>query len=144
MDEWELSPEEWDRLRWRPLRLGRGSFWLRASMTGGGGPCSFFQSYTDICLTTEKKHGKPQSVSPVSVRYSSCVFLAAFWGVTSTSLLIISPPRLPVGDYSQTLVSTSVFEFAELRCSLHRLTLNQRFQSMFWSGRRRMFAWNPR
>jgi hypothetical protein len=38
------------------------SFWPRASMIGGGGPCLFFQSYPRICLTTEEKHGKRQSV----------------------------------------------------------------------------------
>jgi hypothetical protein len=47
---------------WNPLRLAGGSFWLRVSMIGEGGPCPlFFQWCPSMCLITEEKHGKHRS-----------------------------------------------------------------------------------
>jgi hypothetical protein len=53
---------------------------------------------------------------------SRCVNSAAFLGAASTGLPSISPPRLPVADFSQPLVGTRAFQVAELRGSQHRLT----------------------
>jgi hypothetical protein len=38
----------------------------------------------------------------------------AFFRAASTGLLIISPPRLPVGDFSRPLVDISAFQVAEI------------------------------
>jgi hypothetical protein len=44
------------------------SIWLSAAMTGVGGRAPF-QLYPGICLTTEQKHGNPQSGEMSSVRH---------------------------------------------------------------------------
>jgi hypothetical protein len=51
---------------------------------------------------------------------SYCVNLAALLGAVSTGLVSISP-QLPMGNFSQPLVGTSVFQVAKLRGSLHWL-----------------------
>jgi hypothetical protein len=51
---------------------------------------------------------------------SYCVNLAALLGAVSTGLVSISP-QLPMGNFSQPLVGTSVFKVAKLRGSLHWL-----------------------
>jgi hypothetical protein len=70
--------------------------------------------------------------------------LADFLWTASAGLLNISPPRLPVGDFSQPLVSTGAFQVAELRGSPHQLTLSRNSQSVLWRGRRKMESPNPR
>jgi hypothetical protein len=73
-----------------------------------------------------------------------CVDMAAFLGAPSKGLLSISLPWLPVGDFSHPLVGKSVFQVAELRGSLHQLTLSLNSQSVLWCGRRKMDSTNPR
>jgi hypothetical protein len=46
---------------------------------------------------------------------SRCADLAVFLGTASAGLLNVSPPRLPVGDFSQPLVGTAAFHVAKER-----------------------------
>jgi hypothetical protein len=48
--------------------------------------------------------------------------VCGYLGTTSTGLQSVSPPRLPVGDFSLLLVGTSAFQVTELRASKHRIT----------------------
>jgi hypothetical protein len=74
----------------------------------------FSQFYTGIHLTTDGKHGKPQSGQPDSVTLFVASNLAAVLGSASTGLQSISPPRLPVDDF--------ILQVAEIRGSPHRIT----------------------
>jgi hypothetical protein len=48
-----------------------------------------------IRLTTEEKHGKPQSGQPSSQGTARCADLAVFWGTGSAGLLDVRSPRFP-------------------------------------------------
>jgi hypothetical protein len=141
----------------KPERLG--SRWLKASAIGVVGGLTLAKDLHDwgsraVPLWTfswhlpqaadEEKHGKHQSGKPNNVDTNRCVDLAALLGAASTDLLSISPPRLPVGDFSQPLVGTSAFQFAELRGSPHQVTLSENSQLVLWCGRRRTESPNPR
>lgn len=54
----------------------------------------------------------------------SCVEIATFLGEASNGLLLISPPRLTVGDFKQSIGGTSDFQVAELRSSSHQINLS--------------------
>jgi hypothetical protein len=97
-------------------------------MIGEGGRAPF-ELYPGICLTTEEKHGKPVRVAENLVT-TRCADLAVFLGTASAGLLSISPPRLPVGDFSQPFVDTRAFQVAELRGSPHQPTLSRNSQSV--------------
>jgi hypothetical protein len=116
--------------------LGRKQLWLKA----GRAP---FVLYPGICLTTEEKHGKPQSVYPSSHSTTSCAHLAALRGTASAGLLHVSSPRLP-GGLQSALGRHSALQVAALRGSLHQLTLGPNCRSVLWCGRRRMESPNPR
>jgi hypothetical protein len=51
-----------------------------------------------------------------------CVDFAALLGAASADLLSINPARFSVGDFSQTLVGTSIFQVAKQGGSPHQLT----------------------
>jgi hypothetical protein len=51
--------------------------------------------------------------------------MVVFLGTSSAGFLRIIPPLLPVADFSQPLVGTSAFQVAEIRGSLHQLTLSR-------------------
>jgi hypothetical protein len=54
-----------------------------------------FRLSLGIRLTTEEKHGKPQSGQPSSHRTTRCVDLVVFSVTASAGLLDVISPRLP-------------------------------------------------
>jgi hypothetical protein len=78
------------------------------------------------------------------VGHDSLRRLGRLLGTASVGLLNISPPRLPVGDFSQPLVGKSASQVTELRGSPHQLTLSRNSQSVLSSGRRKVESPNPR
>jgi hypothetical protein len=125
----------WDRFGWWSLWLGGKSFWLKFSMTGEGGPCPFWIILWHLPYNSGKAWKTSFRVAE-QLETTCCVDLAAFLGAPSKGLLSISLPWLPVGDFSHPLVGKSAFQVAELRGSLHQLTLSLNSQSVLWCGRR--------
>jgi hypothetical protein len=121
--------------------LGGGSFSIKASMIGDRS--APLQLYPGICLTTEKKHGKPQNSRLLSDSIR-CVELAEFLGAASPGLLRIDLPWLIVRDFRQHLEGTNAFKF----CRTKRLPASAKIESKLsvnarmW--RRRMESLNPR
>jgi hypothetical protein len=76
--------------------------------------------------------------SRVVRHYYSCADLAVSLGTASDGLLIFSPPRPQVCDFSQPLIGTSAFQVAELRSSPHHLGLRQISQFVILCCRRTM------
>jgi hypothetical protein len=114
--------------------LGGKSLELKASMTGEGGPCPF-ELCLGICLATEEKHGKPQSGLPSSWRLLVAQTYLPFYGQPRLACWTISPPRSPVGDFSQPLVGTGAFQVAEVRGSPYHLTLSWNpVSDLMWSA----------
>jgi hypothetical protein len=113
---------------------GGGSLWLKASIVGEGGPCSF-ELYPGICLKTQENHGKSHSVQPSSWGQLVAPTWTSF-GATSAGLLSISAPRLPVGGFSQPLVGTGTFQVAEIMSSPHQQTLSRNsVTALMWSAK---------
>jgi hypothetical protein len=134
----------WDRFDWWTLRLGGGgTFWRRPSWLGLAGRAPF-DSYPDICHTTKENHERPQSRQTSSQKLLVASTWLPFSGAASTGVLSISPPRLPVGDFSQPLFGTSAFQVTELRGSPHQLSSSQNSQIVLWCGWRRVESPNPR
>jgi hypothetical protein len=74
--------------------LGGWSLQLKSSVMGRRAvPLSSL--CPDIRLTTEEKHGKPQSGQPSSHRTARCTDLAVFWGTASPGLPDVRSPRFP-------------------------------------------------
>jgi hypothetical protein len=140
---WEFNPECSDRFGWWPLWLREKSLRLKASMTGEGGPCPFWIIPWHLPYNWGK--ARKTLVRVAELLETTCsADLAAFLGTASAGLLNISPPRLPVGDFSQPLVGVGAFQVAELWGSPHQPTLSRNSQSALWCGRRRMESPNPR
>jgi hypothetical protein len=106
--------------------LGGGTFWLKTSMIFEDGPCLFWI----ISWHLPYNWGKAQKTVRVTEYLDTCCAdLAVFLGTTSAGLLSISPPRLPVGDFSQPLVGTGVLQVPEPRGSPHQLALSRKSAS---------------
>jgi hypothetical protein len=58
---WKLNPEVLGSLWLKVSSTGGVSLRLKASAFGKAGRAPF-ELYLGVCLTTEEKHGKPQSV----------------------------------------------------------------------------------
>jgi hypothetical protein len=130
----EFNPEEF------------GSLWLIASATfggGGGGGNNLAEGLKNLgrravpllnyTVAFALQLGKitENSVSAAEkLETARCVDLGVFLRTASAGLLSISPPRLPVRDFSQPLVGTTAFQVAELRGSLHQLTLKRKSLSV--------------
>jgi hypothetical protein len=71
---------------------------------------------------------------------NNCLDLAPLLAAASTGLLGISPARLSVGDFWQPLVDTVTFRVAELRGSLHHLSLSRGSQLVLYEIDEK---WNP-
>jgi hypothetical protein len=80
-----------------------------------------FQLSPGIRLTTEEKHGKPQSGQPSSHRTTRCANLAVFEGLPRLACWTSVHPSYP-GGFSQPSVGTSASRVAGLRGSPHQLT----------------------
>jgi hypothetical protein len=72
-----------------------------------------------------RKRKENLSVKPASVRHKSLRRLGRLLWTALTGLLSISSSLLPVSDFCQPLVGTSVFQGAELKGYPHRLTSSQ-------------------
>jgi hypothetical protein len=84
------------------MTLGFGeSFWLKASKIGGRRDVPLSNYTLAFALQLRKITETLSHGSRVVLDYTSGVELVAFLGAASAGLLNISPPRLPVGDFSQ-------------------------------------------
>jgi hypothetical protein len=79
---WEFNPEVLGSLRLKASVMRRRAVPLFSSCPG-------------IRLTTEEKHGKPQSGQPSGQGTARCANLAVFWGTASAGLLHVGSPLLP-------------------------------------------------
>jgi hypothetical protein len=127
----------WDRLSWWSLRLwGEGGGVIFAECLHGWGRRAM--SLLNYTLAFEIQLRKStQNLSQVwrVVRNHSLLWFGCFSGAAKTGLLIISPPRLHVGVFSQPSVGTSAFQVSELRGSPHQLTLSRNSVSaLMWSA----------
>jgi hypothetical protein len=75
--------------------------------------------------STESLSQGSRVVANYSLRRRGCLFMDSLgWPAEH------SPPRLPVGDFSQPLVGPGAFQVAELRGSPHQPTLSRNSQSV--------------
>jgi hypothetical protein len=121
---------------------GGGPLWLKASVMGRRA-VPLFSLCPGIRLTTEEKHGEPQSGQPSSPGTARWPDLAVFWGTASAGLLDVRSTRFPRWLQSA-LGRQSAFRVAVLRGSPHQLTLSRNSRSVLWCGRRRMESPNAR
>jgi hypothetical protein len=123
MDDWELNPE------------GLGSLWLMAPATWvenilseglheRGRQAKPLLNYALAFVLQLRKSTENLSQGSQVVRYYSLHRFHCLLGAALTDLLSVWPPWLPMGDFSQPLVSTNAFQVAELRGSLHQLNLS--------------------
>jgi hypothetical protein len=99
--------------------LGK-SFWLRASLTGGGG-CPSSNYTLAFALKLRKSTGNVSQGACTS----RCVDLAAFLGAASTGQKSVSPPRLHMNDFNLPLVGIGAFQVDEIRGFQHHRTSSQ-------------------
>jgi hypothetical protein len=128
----ELDPEVWDRVGCWPLRKGGGGdnqFGWRSAWLGKAGCAPFWSMEIALKMRTitENFSQGSQVAGGYSLRR-----LGRLLGTASAGLPSISPPRIPVGGFSQPLDKTGAFLVAELRGSPHQLNLIRNCQ--MWSA----------
>jgi hypothetical protein len=90
---------------------------MEASILRVGRPCRF-STVNDICLTTEEKHGKPQSGWQLVREDKTMHRLGCHVG----------SPRFPVGDFKQILIGRNALQVAKIRGYPYHLTLRRHSQ----------------
>jgi hypothetical protein len=132
-----------DRFGWWPLRLSGEITSAEGLHDWGRQAVPLLNYILEFALQLRKSTENLSQCSRVDGDYSFRRLGRLFMD-TSAGLLNISPPRLPVGDFSQPVVGTSFFQVAELRDSPNQPTLCRNSQTVLWCGRRSMESPNPR